>query len=62
MEREGLSPRRAVVFRHRHRFQEAGDDVEFHLFPANFIEHPPAASLGALILRDGIPVDVPAGP
>ena len=42
--------------------KEAGDDIEFHLFPAKFIEHPPTASLGALVLREGIPVEVPAEP
>jgi len=36
--------------------EEAGDDVELHFFPAEYLDNPPAASFAAFVLRHGIPV------
>jgi predicted nucleotidyltransferase len=32
----------------------AGDDIELHFFPAEFLDRPPAASFAAYILRHGV--------
>ena len=39
--------------------KEAGDDLDVHLFPAAFLRRPPPASLAAVVLEQGVSIDVP---
>ena len=34
--------------------EQAGDDIEIHFFPAESLDHPPAASFAAYVLDHGV--------
>lgn len=40
--------------------KDAGDDIELHLFPARTLEAPPPASFAAWVVRNGVPIALPA--